>query len=178
MSASSSALVESAVLVPVYRGVDGQATLVFIRRSARGIHGGQIAFPGGKREASDPSLLHTALRETEEEIGLEARNVQLLEELPVVDTVSTGFRIVPFLARVRPAARWRLQAEEVQEVLEVAIDELLRPDAHGERDWTFRNRPEPVRLPYYRVGSHELWGATYRIVQPLLPRLAAGEWAI
>lgn len=178
MSASSPAFVESAVLVPVYRATDGRVVLVFIRRSARGIHGGHIAFPGGKREAADPSLLHTALRESQEEIGLEPRHVQLLEELPVVETLSTGFRIVPFLARVRPTARWQVQPEEVDEVLEVAVEELMQPQAHAERDWAFRDRAEPVRLPFYRIGEYELWGATYRIVRPLLPRIAAGEWAI
>ena len=73
------ALVDSAVLAPLYRDADGRLRLVFIRRSPFGVHGGQIAFPGGRREAEDPDLLTTALRESEEEIGLD-RN---LVEVPV-----------------------------------------------------------------------------------------------
>ena len=72
------ALIESAVLVPLYRGSDGRLGLVFIRRSPFGQHGGQIAFPGGRREPNDPDLLATALREAEEEIGLERRSVDIL----------------------------------------------------------------------------------------------------
>jgi 8-oxo-dGTP pyrophosphatase MutT (NUDIX family) len=177
MSASSRALVESAVLVPVYRDTGGRLVLILIRRSAHGIHGGQIAFPGGKRDAHDASLRDTALREANEEIGLDPAHVEFLDDLPIVDTQSTGFRIAPFLARVRPERRWRLHQIEVEEVLEVPVDDLLRPEAHGERDWHFEGRPGPVRLPFYRVGPYELWGATYRIVKPLLPRLQAGEYS-
>src|SRR5919205_174493 len=94
---STLSLVDSAVLAPVYRDPQGHLRLVFIRRSPHGIHGGQIAFPGGRREPSDANLLQTALREAEEEIGLEPQRVQVLAELPIVPTMATGFCIAPFL---------------------------------------------------------------------------------
>lgn len=169
-------LADAAVLAPVYRDAGGRLRMVFIRRTERGIHGGQIAFPGGRREALDASFVDTAVREAHEEIGLDPSRVRVLTELPVITTASSGFRIHPFLASVRPAV-WRPQAEEVSEVLEVAVEDLAREDLRGESEERFPGRDLPVRIEYLRLGPHRLWGATWRIVRPLLPRLAAGEWA-
>ena len=170
---------EAAVLAPVYRDVDGRVRLVFILRSAHGVHGGQIAFPGGRREPEDADLVATALREAEEEIGLRPAEVTILEPLPVVATATTGFSIAPFLGRLAgPPPTWRPHEAEVAEVLEVPIDELADPAHHGEELRAFGGWPEPRPMPFYRIGEHKLWGATYRIVSPLLPRLLAGEWPI
>lgn len=167
------------MLAPVYRGADGGLRLVFIERSQRGVHGGQIAFPGGRREPGDADLLATALREAEEEVGLPPADVLVLEPLPLVTTVTTGFTIAPFLGRLAgPPPAWRRQETEVADVLEVAVDDLAHPAAHGEELRTFGGWPEPRAMPFYRIGEHKLWGATYRIVHPLLPRLLAGEWPI
>jgi 8-oxo-dGTP pyrophosphatase MutT (NUDIX family) len=168
---------DAAVLAPVYRDAAGLLRMIFIRRTDRGIHGGQIAFPGGRREAGDASYLDTALREAAEEIGLDPAAARVLAELPLITTYSSGFRIHPFLARVRPSA-WRPQAEEVTEVLDVAVEELAREDLRGESEERFPGREGPVRVEYLRLGPHRLWGATWRIVQPLVPRLMAGEWPI
>ena len=152
---------------------------MLVRRGPRGVHGGQLALPGGRREPEDADLLATALREAEEEIGLDRRAVEVLAALPVVTTATTGFRIAPFLGRLAgPPPAWRRQESEIAEVLEVAIDDLARPETHREEPMQLPGWPEPRLVPYYRVGEHRLWGATYRIVQPLLPRLVAGEWPI
>lgn len=171
----STRLDDAAVLAPVYRDAAGALRMVFIRRTEGGIHGGQIAFPGGRREPGDASYLETALREAHEEIGLDPARVQVLAELPVITTYSSGFRIHPYLASVQPAP-WRPQAAEVSEVLEVPVDDLAREDLRGESEERFPGREAPVRIEFLRLGPHRLWGATWRIVQPLLPRLVAGEW--
>ncbi len=170
---------EAAVLAPVYRDAEGRLRLVLILRAPRGVHGGQIAFPGGRREPGDADLLETALREAEEEIGLDRMFVRVLCPLPVVTTSTTGFAIAPFLGRLeaRPGA-WRPQTTEVAAVLEVPVDELADPAAHGEEERDFATWPQARVMPFYRVGPYKLWGATYRIVQPLLPRLLAGEWSV
>ena len=172
-------LVDSAVLAPVYRDPQGRLRLVLIRRSPHGVHGGQLAFPGGRREPEDANLLATALREAEEEIGLEPQRVHILAELPEVPTVATGYRIAPFLGRLDGAPpTWRRQETEIEEILEVTVDDLLQPSTHGEEDWQLPGWPRPRRIPFYWIGPYKLWGATYRIVEPLLPRLLAGEWEI
>jgi 8-oxo-dGTP pyrophosphatase MutT (NUDIX family) len=175
------ALVDAAVLAPVYRDVDGRLRLVFIRRSPFGRHAGQIAFPGGIREPEDPDLVTTALREAEEEIGLDRASVEVLEVLPVIDTTGTGFRIAPFLGRLDgppPPPGWRRQESEIDEILEIPIEDLLHPEAHAVETWQLPNWAEAREIPFYRLGPYKLWGATYKIVQPLLPRLMAGEWPL
>jgi 8-oxo-dGTP pyrophosphatase MutT (NUDIX family) len=169
-------LQDAAVLAPVYRDGDGELRLVLVRRSEGGVHGGEIALPGGRRDPGDLSPADTALRETEEEIGLPRDSVRLLATLPVFETRTTGFRIAPFLGRIERPARWRPDAREVAEVLEPRIADLLAPGVRGESWERFDGWPEPVRIAFYRIGPHRLWGVTHRIVHPLLPRLAAGEW--
>lgn len=170
-------LIESAVLVPAFRDGRGRLRFVFIRRSPFGRHGGQIAFPGGRREPEDADLLATALREAEEEVGLDPRTVEILAALPVIQTVATGFQVAPFLGRLSGAPPvWRRQETEIDEILEVPIDDLLRPEAHAVEHWQLPGWPEPRQIPFYWIGEHKLWGATYNIVRPLLPRVQAGEW--
>ena len=172
------ALVDSAVLAPIYRDADGRLRLVFIRRSPFGVHGGQIAFPGGRREPEDPDLLTTALREAEEEIGLDRDSVEVLTALPIIETVATGFRVAPFLGRLNGPHTWRRQETEIDEILEVSLDDLRHPAAHAIETWQLPGWPEPREIPFYWLGPYKLWGATYKIVEPLLPRLLAGEWDV
>jgi len=171
-------LQDSAVLAPVFRGADGRLMLLIVRRTDHGVHGGQLAFPGGKHSDGDESMLETALRETREEVGIDESSVQLLADLPVVDTHSTGYRIYPFLGKIEPADSWWFDTREIAEVLPVAVKDLANPEAYGESVEKFPQLPEPIRISFYNVGPHRLWGATYRIVKPLLPRLLGGEWDI
>jgi 8-oxo-dGTP pyrophosphatase MutT (NUDIX family) len=170
-------LQDSAVLVPVFRR-GGRITLLIVRRTDFGIHGGQLAFPGGKPQDGDESMLDTALREAREEVGIEALHVEILDELPFIETSSTGYRIYPFLGRIKPADRWWFDEREVAEVIEVAVEDLARPEAYGESLQKFDRYPDPIRIEFYKVGPHRLWGASYRIITPLLPRLLAGEWEV
>ena len=171
-------IIESAVLVPLYRGGKGEIRLILIRRSDGPVHGGQLAFPGGKREPTDRSLLETALRETCEETGLSRDSIRILERLPEQITLSTNFSIAPFLARILPPPEWICEAGEVEEVLDVPLDLFSALDAHGEEMIRLDSWPEPRPVPFYRVGSHKLWGASYRILHPLIPGLMAGQWKI
>ncbi len=169
---------DAAVLVPVFRGNDSDIRIVLVRRTEGGIHGGQIAFPGGKRAPADRSLLETALRETEEEIGVDRARVHILEELPIVDTLTTGFRIHPFLGMLRPPTPWSPEPREIAEVFEVKIADFLEPGRQGEEEWSLPEWPGPRTIRFFHVGEHKLWGATYRILHPLVPRLVAGEWTV
>jgi 8-oxo-dGTP pyrophosphatase MutT (NUDIX family) len=172
-------LIDSAVLAPVYRDPDGDVRLVLVVKGPGGRHGGQVAFPGGRREAHDADLLVTALREAEEEIGLSRHDVQVLSDLPVIETTTTGFRVAPFLARLLgPPPVWRRQETEIAEILEVPLSTLADPNNHGEELWDLPGWPAGRPVAYYRIGPHKLWGVTYRIVQPLLPRLLTSEWDV
>ena len=178
MESDANRVIEAAVLVPVFRREDGAVRIVLIRRGERGMHGGQLAFPGGKREPADGSLLDTALREAHEEIGITSDRVNVLAHLPPVETLVTSFRIFPFLARITPPDAWRCQEGEVAEVIEVIVRDLARPEAHVDDMPDFPDWPGPRPLPFYRIGPHRLWGATHRILHRLLPRLLSDEWKI
>jgi len=169
-------LVQSAVLVPLYRDTMGELRVVLIRRTEHGVHGGQLAFPGGRTDPTDATPLDTALREAEEEIGLTRDRVRVIESLPAIRTMSTSFRIAPFLAWIDPPEAWAMDPREVAEVLEVRILDLATAEARGEEEMRFAGVPEPKLVPYLRVGNARLWGASYRILEPLLPRLVAEDF--
>jgi 8-oxo-dGTP pyrophosphatase MutT (NUDIX family) len=169
---------EAAVLVPVYRAQDGELVVVLVRRAQGGAHGGHLALPGGQRDPSDADLAATALREANEELGLASGQVELLAALAVVETQTTGFRIAPFLARVTVLVPWRPQEGEIAEVVELPVAELARPEVRAEEVRAFPTWPAPRRIRLWRVGGHEVWGVTYRILEPLVPRLLGGEWPL
>ena len=166
--------------------LDGELVVMLVRRAQGGAHGGQLALPGGQRDPGDADLAATALREASEELGLASGQVELLAALPVVETQTTGFRIAPFLARETVLAPWRPQEGEVAAVVEVAVAavvevavaDLARPEARAEEVRDFPTWPAPRRVRLWRVGGHEVWGVTYRILEPLVPRLLAGEWPL
>lgn len=169
---------DAAVLIPVYRSLDGELRIVMVLRSHGGVHGGQVAFPGGKRDQCDLSMLETALRETREEVGLTSDRVEVLAHFPAIETRTTDYRVYPFLARIIPPVRWQRAEREIADIIDVALSELVRPDAHGTTIERFSTWQESAEVPFYRVGPHRLWGLSYRILDPLIPRLIAGEWEI
>ena len=171
-------LIQSAVLVPVFRRDDGEVRLLLVRRGDQGPHGGQLAFPGGKCEPGDASPLATALREAREEVGIVREHVEVLASLPPIETLTTGFMIHPFLGRLDPPWRWEMQTGEIVEVLEVRVSEFIRPENRGEEMAHFPTWPAAKHVTFCRVGPYRLWGATYRIVESLVPHLLAGEWCI
>jgi 8-oxo-dGTP pyrophosphatase MutT (NUDIX family) len=176
MKDSTRPRIASAVLVPVYRGEDTELRLVLIRRTEGGVHGGHLAFPGGKHDPEDASLQDTALREAWEELGLDRYLVEVLTELPTVETMTTDFLIYPFLARITRPSTWNRSEREVAEVVEVKLADLARPEASGDDITQLSTWIAPQRGPFYRVGRYQVWGATYRILHPLLPHLLGGEW--
>jgi len=178
MAADVARRVDSAVLIPVYRDGAGELRLVLIRRSPGGSHGGHLAFPGGKREPEDASMRDTALREASEEIGLSPSNVEIVADLPPMDTRTTGFRIYPFLGRIERPAEWHQNENEVAEILEVSLSMLARPDARGESVEQFPGWDAPASTPFLAIDQGRIWGATYRILFDLIPRLTAGEWVL
>ncbi|MCH9025238.1 MAG: CoA pyrophosphatase [candidate division Zixibacteria bacterium] len=159
---------KAAVLVPVYRRDDGEVVVILVRRTEGDTHGGQIAFPGGKISKSDRTLLDTALREADEEIGLPAENVKIIRQLPNVFTNSSNFEITPFLGMIEKPTDWQPSQEEIAEIIETPVKKLLDPRLHGLETMSFPNWDKPRIVPFIRIGRHKLWGASYRILEPIL----------
>jgi 8-oxo-dGTP pyrophosphatase MutT (NUDIX family) len=168
-----------AVLAPVFRDRAGELRVLLIKRGTRGIHGGQLGFPGGKREPADGSLLETALRETEEEVGLARAGVKVLARLRPVDGLTSGLRVQGYLASITPPARWRLADGEIVGVLTPTIRALADPGARHEREISFATWPAARRVECVCVERDQLlWGLTLRLLDPVIHPLLDGEWPI
>ncbi len=167
----------AAVLVPVLRDPEGELrVLLVVRFDDGGLHGGQLGLPGGRPEPSDGSMRVTALRETEEEIGVPAGAVDVLAELPFVDTRVTGWRVHPVVGRIPWQGSWQLQEREIVGVLTPSVHELAEPSARRRLPFTSLRHPEPLQVEGIALGGHVLWGMTLRLLDEVLPRLLAGEW--
>jgi 8-oxo-dGTP pyrophosphatase MutT (NUDIX family) len=157
----------AAVLVPV---VDRPAPCVILtmRTAELPNHAGQIAFPGGKIDQGDQGPLAAALREAQEEVGLDPRLVEPLGYLDLYLTFS-GFRILPVVARVSPGYKLTLNASEVADAFEVPLDFLMGPENHQRhsRDW------KGIQRHYYAMPYQEryIWGVTAGILRNLYERV-------
>src|SRR5258708_4236487 len=137
---------EAAVIVPVFRTPEGELRVLLVRRGPEGIHGGQIAFPGGMRDAADQSLLDTAVRELNEELGVPAADVKILGNLPVMETLTTGYTVSPFLAQMLKPGRRTPCQREIAEVFEIPVVYLATPESHDYGFESFATWPEPHRV--------------------------------
>lgn len=135
-----------------------EPTVVLTQRTSHlAHHAGQIAFPGGRREAADESPEVTALREAHEEIGLERGRVELLGRLPEYRT-STGFAVTPVVGWAEPPLSYRPDPHEVADVFEVPLGFLLDPRNHRYESAFYRGRMRHYwAMPY---GERFIWGAT------------------
>jgi 8-oxo-dGTP pyrophosphatase MutT (NUDIX family) len=160
----------AAVLVPV---VDREEPTVLLTQRAIHLpqHPGQISFPGGKIEPSDETPLAAAMREAEEEVGLEAVFVEPIGYLDLYMTTQ-GYRIVPSVARIEPDYRLTLNASEVDEAFEVPLRFLMEPANHQKhsRDW------EGIKRYYFEIPFEQrrIWGVTAGILRNLYEKIYAG----
>lgn len=161
-------LTPAAVLFPIVLRDDGQTVLLTQRTAHLKDHGGQISFPGGRVEVEDQSPIHTALRETEEEIGLAREHVEVLGFLPEYRT-GTGFRVTPVVALVTPPFDLALDPFEVAEAFEVPLAFLLDPANHKRHSLHYRGALRHFfAMPY---GDYFIWGATAGMIRSLTERL-------
>ena len=158
----------AAVLVPLYVR-EGQLHAVFTERMHDlPRHAGEISFPGGRNDPEDPSLMATALREAQEEIGLDPDTVEILGALQPTPTIATGYAIYPFVGLIEPNQKWNPSAGEVAAVIELSLSAV----AAGYARRRLKRRNVAVRTDTYAVDGHVIWGATARIVADLLDRVA------
>ena len=159
---------DAAVLMPVVARAEGATMLLTQRTPHLAAHAGQIAFPGGKIEAGDRDPAAAAVREAEEEIGLDPAKVATVGYLPPYLT-RTGFRIVPVLGRVEPDHRLTLNRDEVADAFEVPLAFLMTPDNHREGSRVLLGAPRRFyEMPF---GERYIWGITAGIIRALYERV-------
>lgn len=149
----------SAVLMPLFYDQGRYHVLFAVRSDEVNHHKGQVCFPGGTREPYDTSLLETALRETEEELGLKAEEIQILGELDDSITLTSNYVISPFVGLVRHPHTLKTSGREVKETFSVPLSFLMdeaniRPDHYA-----------------YEYEGHIIWGATAQILKQFVELL-------
>lgn len=161
----------AAVLVPLVARAGAESVLLTRRTDHLYHHPGQISFPGGRVEPHDTSAVMTALRETQEEIGLGADRVELLGALPDYFT-GTGFRVTPVVGLVHPPFELTLDAFEVAEAFEVPLSHFLDPQNHLRHSLEIEGRTRHFHaMPY---GDYYIWGATAGMLMSLYQVLKEG----
>jgi len=166
------ALTEAAVLIPLVLRPEGLQLLLTQRTAHLTDHAGQISFPGGRAESYDASPVETALRETEEEIGLDRHHIDIIGSLPEYLTV-TGYRVVPVVGLVTPPFELRPDGNEVAEVFEVPLQFLMNGMNHQRMSFDLpegAGRRSFYAMPYQRFF---IWGATAGMLRNLFHFLRA-----
>jgi 8-oxo-dGTP pyrophosphatase MutT (NUDIX family) len=163
----------AAVLVLFYPAPDGNLSIVLTRRTERlESHRGQISFPGGSMDPGEDARA-AAKREAREELGIDAESLDVIGELSPLYIPPSGFCVYPVVAYASTPPVFAPSEDEVAEVLEVPVEHLLLPATRCEETWELRGMP--VRVPFYAVGPHKVWGATAMMLCELLALLDERE---
>lgn len=161
-----------AVLILLYER-DGEVHVVLTRRrDDLAAHAGQISFPGGRREGRE-TLREAAVRETGEEVGVRPPFIRLLGELTPLYIPPSDFEVHPFVGWYEQEPHFVPQEAEVAEIIEVPLARLLDSGVRHEETW--ERGDISLKVPFFRVGAHKVWGATAMILSEFVERLRAGN---
>lgn len=157
----------SAVMLLLAGPAGGERVVFQVRTQTVRHHKGEISLPGGRRDEDDPSFLHTALRETEEEVGVPREAVHVLGALDDVETRGSRHLIRPYVGVLATGVEPRITAaREVRELLQVPLAYL---QDERSRVWkVVEDQGAPTPTPAFEYEGHVIWGATYRIVGQFL----------
>jgi 8-oxo-dGTP pyrophosphatase MutT (NUDIX family) len=144
--------------------------MVFIERPKRedDRHGGQISFPGGRREKEDNNLMDTALREAEEEVGVKAEHIQLLGPLTELYIPVSNYLVNPYVGFLDYAPVFRPQPDEVHAILEVPFTDFLHPGNRQKTNIKISPKITLRQVPYFNVKGKVIWGATAMMMSELV----------
>ena len=148
------------VLSVFYPGKEDKVHFVLIlRKTYKGVHSNQVGFPGGRVEESDLDLQHTALRETEEEVGIPQSEVRVIKQLTQIYIPPSNFWVYPFVGIMERTPLLVPQEDEVEEVLEINIDDFLS-DSCLTTQRLSTSYAENIEVPAFMLNGHIVWGAT------------------
>jgi len=158
----------SAVLI-LFNPFAENLSIVFTKRSSRlNIHRGQVSFPGGRVDAADRDATATALRETWEEIGIPSSQIEIIGQLSNLYIPPTSFDVRVMLGFLKSKPIYKINPDEVEEVVEVPISQLMDPSNIKSKVFYKTNSNLNRKAPYYDVMGLEIWGATAMIISELL----------
>ncbi len=151
---------EAGVMAVFYPDEEFETRLALILRTAyEGVHSRQVGFPGGRVELGDIDLEHTALRETEEEIGIPQNNIVVVKKLTKLYIPPSNFWVQPYLGIVEKTPVMKAQESEVAEILEIRLSEFLNDDNIISENLS-TSYAMNIKVPAYKLNGHVVWGAT------------------
>ena len=155
---------KSSVLVWLYPKEDEIFTRLILRTQYKGVHSGQVAFPGGTWEETDGDLWNTAVREAGEEVGLPKEKIKKVGALSPVYIPPSNFWVQPFLAVSETFMPSVIDTAEVQKTIDMNIQLLLDPAVKEEKVIFHNSSKSDQKTPYYNIQGHTVWGATAMIL--------------
>ncbi|QCE42153.1 NUDIX hydrolase [Psychroserpens sp. NJDZ02] len=164
---------QSAVLALFYPDLDAQTKLILIlRKTYKGVHSGQVGFPGGKVELEDKDLMYTALRETHEEVGVHPKLVTVYKKMTQVYIPPSNFNVQPYIGAATQTPIFTKQDDEVEDLLEVYLSDLL-DDNNVTSKKVKTSYGADVEVPAFNLGTHLVWGATAMMLSEVKDLLKA-----
>lgn len=142
-----------------------------------GVHAGQISFPGGKHEQGDEDLIETALRETEEEIGIPVDKIEVIGVMSELYIIASNFNVLPVVGYIDQDFSFKKDEREVESIVEAEIAHLM--DDSYQKETTLLVRDYEIQAPYFDIEGHVVWGATAMMLSELkmvLEQLPVSEW--
>ena len=155
----------SSVLILLYLNKNSIYTSFILRPQYDGVHSGQVAFPGGKKEAEDTSPIETAIREAHEEVNIYPNSIKVLGTLSDLYIPPSNYLVTPVVACTTIRPDFIPQESEVEEIIESNISFLFDPNLKKRKTLNIRN--SKIEAPYYQVNGKIVWGATAMILSEL-----------
>lgn len=151
---------KAAVMALFYPNGKRETHVLFIlRKTYKGVHSNQVAFPGGKAEKEDGNLMITALRETHEEVGVHPDDVDVVKELTEIFIPPSNFEVQPFLGLYKNPKPFVIQESEVEALLEVSLTQFLLEDSVTTKKVT-TSYATNIEVPAFKLNGYIVWGAT------------------
>lgn len=159
---------ESAVLILLYEKM-GKINFVLTERTVyKGAHSGQISLPGGKKDASDTSLQHTALRETHEELGIPFSEIEIIAAISHLYIPVSNFLVFPYIGVLKGKPNFVKEEKEVEKIIETPLEMLLDLNNEIEKKIKIADQNIQFNTPAYKIKDVEVWGATAMILSEFL----------
>ncbi|WP_026755825.1 CoA pyrophosphatase [Sediminibacter sp. Hel_I_10] len=133
--------------------------ILILRKTYKGVHSAQVGFPGGKFESSDPSLEYTALRETEEEIGVPVQDISVIKAMSPLYIPPSNFTVAPFIGITQATPKFVKQDSEVEELIEVKLSDFLNENSTTEVS-VMTSMKKELNVPAFKLNGYTVWGAT------------------
>ncbi len=155
---------KAGVMVLFYPSLSNHTQFVLIlRKTYRGVHSGQVGFPGGRYELQDRDLLNTALRETEEEVGIPRSQMNVIKQLTEMYIPPSNFVVYPYLGTTDINPKFVLQEDEVESIIEVDLNHFLDDNSIISKKITTSYALD-LDVPAFQLNGHVVWGATAMIL--------------